>query len=50
MNGVYLKEDFESFKDDDGNVVKESMEQYHPAWSCVKYPGEDDTLFIDLHY
>lgn len=32
--GVYLKE----------------MEQYHPAWCCVKSSGEDDVLFINLHY
>ena len=25
-------------------------QQYHPAFSCVKYNDEDDILFIDLHY
>ena len=48
--GVYLKEGEHTFKDDDGNIVKSSMEQYHPAWCCVKYNDEDDILFIDLHY
>lgn len=48
--GVYLKEGEHTFKDNDGKVVKNSLEQYHPAWSCVKYNDEDDVLFIDLHY
>jgi len=48
--GVYLKEGDQTFRDDKGNVVKESLEQYHPAWCCVKYKDEDDVLFIDLHY
>jgi hypothetical protein len=48
--GVYLKEGEHTFKDNEGNLVKESLEQYHPAWSCVKYKDEDDILFIDLHY
>jgi len=31
--------------------MEEMMTQYHPAWSCVKYPDEgDDILFINLHY
>ncbi len=25
------------------------MEQYHPAWCCVKYK-DDNNLYIDLHY
>jgi predicted glycoside hydrolase/deacetylase ChbG (UPF0249 family) len=48
--GVYLKEGEHTFKDNEGNLVRESLEQYHPAWGCVKYEGEDDILFIDLHY
>ena len=48
--GVYLKEGEHSFKNEDGTLDKSSMEQYHPAWCCVKYKDEDDTLFIDLHY
>lgn len=47
---VYLKEGEHTFKDNEGNVVKESMEQYHPAWSCVRYGDDDNLLFIDLHY
>ena len=48
--GVHLKEGENAFKDDKGDLVKESLEQYHPAWSCVKYKDEDNILFIDLHY
>ena len=48
--GVYLKEGMHTFKDDNGNIEKSSMEQYHPAWCCVKYNDEDNILFIDLHY
>jgi hypothetical protein len=28
---------------------EEDMNQYVPAWCCVKYK-DDDALFIDLHY
>ena len=48
--GVYLKEGMHTFKDDDGVIVKSSMQQYHPAWCCAKYNDEDNVLFIDLHY
>ncbi len=48
--GVYFKEGLHTFKDEEGNIVKESLEQYHPAWGCVKYNDEDNILFIDLHY
>lgn len=48
--GVYLKEGEYTFKDEQGNIVKESLNQYHPAWCCVKYRDEDDVLFINLHY
>lgn len=48
--GVYLKEGEQTRKNDDGDVDKNTMEQYHPAWSCVKYNDENDVLFIDLHY
>lgn len=47
---VYLKEGEHSYKDDNGNIVPESMEQYHPAWSCARYNDDPDILFIDLHY
>jgi hypothetical protein len=30
--------------------IQETMNQYHPAWSCVKYKDDDNVLFIDLHY
>lgn len=46
--GVYLRRGYgnrdEEFKDD-----KALMDQYHPAWSCVKYDDESDILFIALH-
>lgn len=48
--GVYLKEVEHSSKDENGNIIKESLEQYHPAFCCVKYLDEDDILFIDMHY
>lgn len=48
--GVYLKEGEHTLKDQQGNVVKESLQQYHPAYCCVKYSDENDVLFIDLHY
>lgn len=25
------------------------LNQYTPAWSCVKYESDNDLLFIDLH-
>ena len=40
----------ENLKEFTENDIRESMEQYHPAWCCVKYKDEDDLLFIDLHY
>lgn len=30
--------------------IKQSMEQYHPVWSCVRYNDDKDVLFLDLHY
>jgi hypothetical protein len=48
--GVYLKKGEHTFTDKDGNIVEKSLEQYHPAWCCVKYSDEDDVLFINLHY
>ncbi len=30
--------------------IKELKEQYHPAFSCVRYNDDTDLLFIDLHY
>lgn len=26
------------------------LEQYSPAWSCVRYSDEINLMFIDLHY
>ena len=48
--GVFFKEGEHTFRDPKGNIDKESLEQYHPAWCCVKYEDEKDILFIDLHY
>ena len=47
--GVHLKAGYDAYKNDGGEYVEESLDQYHPAWSCVKYE-DDDLLFIDLHY
>jgi hypothetical protein len=30
--------------------IEETMEKYHPAFSCVQYKDDKDILFIDLHY
>jgi len=30
--------------------IKQSMEQYQPVWSCVRYNDDKDVLFLDLHY
>ncbi len=30
--------------------ISAAMNQYHPAWSCVRYNDDKDILFIDLHY
>lgn len=48
--GIYLKKGDNSFADINGNIVKESLEQYHPAWCCVKYNDEDDVIFINMHF
>ena len=29
--------------------IRQSMEQYHPIWSCVRYKDDKDVLFLDLH-
>lgn len=48
--GVFLKDGEHTYSDNQGNVVIESLEQYHPAWCCVKYHDEDELLFINMHY
>lgn len=47
---VYLKEGEHTLYDKEGKVDKDSLEQYSPAWCCVKYNDEQKNLFIDLHY
>ena len=42
-----IKNELKAFTEEQ---IRESMEQYHPAWSCVYYKDEKDLLFIDLHY
>ena len=55
-SGKYLdKEKYPKIKPDELRVIPEEemeelMEQYHPAWSCVRYKDDTDILFIDLHY
>jgi len=41
------KEDLHVFTEEE---IRGASAQYHPAWSCVRYKGEGDLLFIDLHY
>lgn len=54
--GVYVKraEHYYDMKEHDHTLTEDELfkykEQYHPAFSCVKYNDEDDILFIDLHY
>ena len=48
--GVYMKENENSFSNEKGEIVKESLTQYHPAFSCAFYKDEDNILFINLHY
>jgi hypothetical protein len=48
--GVYLKESEFPLYDEFGKPDPKSMNQYHPAWACVKYSEEDNDLFIDMHY
>lgn|SRR5574343_77240 len=51
--GVYLKEDYQTnyaiSKNPDVDP-REFMNQYTPAFSTVNYLGDEDILFIDLHY
>lgn len=30
--------------------IRQSMEQYSPIFSCVRYTDDKDILFLDLHY
>ncbi len=30
--------------------IKQSMEQYTPAFCCARYRDDEDMLFIDMHY
>jgi hypothetical protein len=47
---VYRKVGEHTFKDKDGSINEDSLEQYTPAWSCVHYNDDQNILFIDLHY
>lgn len=55
-SGKYLdKEEYPNIKPENlipytEEEIKKSMEQYHPAWCCVRYKDDQDLLFIDLHY
>lgn len=48
-NGEHPKYDMEDPSEYIIELTDEMKEQYHPAWSCLKYRG-DDNLYIDLHY
>lgn len=30
--------------------TEKDMDQYHPAWCCVRYKDDNNAMFIDLHY
>lgn len=55
-SGKYLdKKKFPKIKEENlkpftEEQIKQSMEQYHPIWSCVRYRDDKDVLFLDLHY
>jgi len=53
-NGKYLNKenypDIKNIKIYTDEEIKETMEQYTPVWSCVRYPDDKDILFLDLHY
>ena len=48
-NGEHPKYDMEDPSKYIHELSDDLKEQYHPAWSCVKYKG-DNNLYIDLHY
>jgi hypothetical protein len=55
-NGKYLdkakypKMKEENLKPFTEEQIRQSMEQYSPIWSCVRYKDDKDVLFLDLHY
>lgn len=55
-SGKYLdKEKYPNIKPENLKIMSEkdmqdAMDQYHPAWSCIRYNDDKEMLFIDLHY
>ncbi len=48
-NGEHPKYDMEDPSKFIVELDDTMKEQYHPAWCCLKYKG-DNNLYIDLHY
>ena len=48
-NGEHPKYDMEDPSALIIELTDDLKEQYHPAWSCLKYK-DDNNLYIDLHY
>lgn len=48
-NGEHPKYDMEDPSALIMELTDDLKEQYHPAWSCLKYK-DDNNLYIDLHY
>ena len=48
-NGEHPKYDMEDPSKFIEELTDDLKDQYHPAWSCVKYK-DDDNLYLDLHY
>ena len=48
-NGEHPKYDMEDPSKFIEELTDDLKEQYHPAWSCLKYK-DDDNLYLDLHY
>ena len=48
-NGEHPKYDMEDPSKHIHELTDDLKDQYHPAWSCLKYKN-DNNLYIDLHY
>lgn len=48
-NGEHPKYDMEDPSKFIEELTDDLKDQYHPAWSCVKYK-DDNNLYLDLHY
>ena len=48
-NGEHPKYDMEDPSKHIHELTDDLKEQYHPAWTCIKYK-DDNNLYLDLHY